>query len=263
MKILLHACCGPCSLEPVRLLAEEGHSLTIAYMNSNIHPQSEYTQRLKTLLAWAQSENIAVVEGGYNVAAWRESAGRAQQEDQPREMRCRLCYRMRLEEAARYAYEHGFDGLASTLTVSPYQYTQIIEEELTRACKLYGLQAVFRDYRPYYPRATKRSRDLGMYRQNYCGCVYSDEEARLEREQRKAAREAQKAAKAAARAQQEAQAAQERQRKARQRAEYDRKQHAKREMRNKWRQQAKQQALEQAKQSAQRARKQSGQQESL
>lgn len=107
-----------------------------------------------------------------------------------REARCRACYRLRFEEAARYAREHGFSALGTTLSVSPYQYTRIIREELERACAREGIQARFDDYRPYYDEATRRSREGGMYRQNYCGCRFSDAEAAAEREQRRAERQA-------------------------------------------------------------------------
>ena len=73
MKLLLHACCGPCSLEPVRLLKEEGHDITIAYMNSNIAPASEYQHRLSTLLDWAKAQDIPVIEEPYEPARWQEA----------------------------------------------------------------------------------------------------------------------------------------------------------------------------------------------
>lgn len=223
MKLLLHACCGPCSLEPTRLLAEAGHDITIMYANSNIAPAGEYQHRLETLLAWAHEQGVPVVEGDYDPAAWnaavreawsldaalatdvsgREWAplegateatiqrGLALDGDAHRADRCRACYRMRLEEAARYAAAHGFEGIGTTLTVSPYQYTAIIHEELDRAVAPYpGLAAVFEDFREQYPEATRRSRELGMYRQNYCGCAYSDAEATAQRAERKAARKA-------------------------------------------------------------------------
>ncbi len=239
MKILLHACCGPCSLEPVRLLVEQGHELTIAYMNSNIQPRAEYDHRLATLLAWAKDEGVAVVEGVYDSSAWARTAGASQKEGKPREERCRACYRMRLEEAADYAVAHGYDALSTTITVSPYQYTEIIGEELAQVCEQRGLACVFEDFRPFYQNATYRSRELGMYRQNYCGCAISNKEAEDERAERKAAREAEKARRAAERAPIEAAAAEERARKNAERAEYDRKQRAKREMRNKVRAQLK------------------------
>ena len=241
MKLLLHACCGPCSLEPVRLLQAAGHDITIAYMNSNIAPADEYQHRLSTLLEWARSQGIPVIEGPYEPDRWQEavraswhpdparlvadSAGDASRDADAafntgidpefdtgidpefdpardpkfahlysdRDNRCRACYRLRLEELARYAHEHDFDAIGTTLSVSPYQYTSIIKEELERAAAHYdGLTALFEDFRPYYPNATKRSRDLGMYRQNYCGCAYSDKEAAAERAARKAARKKKK-----------------------------------------------------------------------
>ena len=73
MKLLLHACCGPCSLEPVRLLQEAGHDITIAYMNSNIAPADEYQHRLSTLLEWAKSQGIPVIEGPYEPERWQEA----------------------------------------------------------------------------------------------------------------------------------------------------------------------------------------------
>ena len=193
MKLLLHACCGPCSLEPLRLLQEDGHLITIAYMNSNIHPREEYDHRFETMLAYAREHSIEVVEGPYDPQAWARTAGALGTDPDRRELRCRACYRLRLEEAAAWAAEHGFEGISTTLTVSPYQYVDVIAEELERAAQAHGLKAVFRDFRPRYPEATRRSKELGMYRQNYCGCVFSKIEAAEEREQRAAQRTAQKA----------------------------------------------------------------------
>lgn len=247
--MLLHACCGPCSLEPVRLLREEGFNPVIFYANSNIHPAEEYAHRLETLREWAEGEEVPVIEGAYDADAWEATAGRVGDaalerfgmvhgpdphaaEDETaanapsvpadseaaaaREARCRACYRLRFEEAARYAREHGYDTLGTTLSVSPYQYTQVIREELERAAAAEGLTAHFEDYRPFYDEATRRSREGGMYRQNYCGCRFSDAEAEAEREERKAARRAAREAEAAAHAEERAAAEAER---ARHRAE--------------------------------------------
>lgn len=231
MKLLLHACCGPCSLEPVRLLRAAGHDLTIAYMNSNIAPANEYAHRLDTLLTWAAGENLSVIEGAYDPAAWEACAGRvgeAAHDPARREARCRACYRLRFEETARTAAQQGFDALGTTLSVSPYQYTDVIREELERAAAGAGIRPLFQDYRPFYDEATHRSRELGMYRQNYCGCRFSDDEAAAERAERKAqraaAREAERAAHAEERAAEEAARAAKRA----ERAAYDAKQARKR-----------------------------------
>lgn len=105
-----------------------------------------------------------------------------------RASRCRACYRIRFQEAATYAAANGYPLLGTTLSVSPYQHTSIIQEELERSARQAGVQPLFEDYRPYYDNATQRSKDAGMYRQNYCGCRFSDEEATSERIARKAER---------------------------------------------------------------------------
>lgn len=148
--------------------------------------------------------------------------------EQARQARCRACYRMRFEETARYAAEHSFAAMGTTLSVSPYQYTDIIREELERAAAKEGVEARFVDYRPYYDNATQRSREAGMYRQNYCACRFSEEEARVEREERKRARKQKQAAEAAAHAAERAAEEAQLEAKRAERAAYDAKQARKR-----------------------------------
>ncbi len=207
MKLLLHACCGPCSLEPVRLLQEAGHDIGLAFINPNIHPQEEYAQRLLSLKTWTDSSNIPLFEGEYNPQEWEQAVAGAVSEhgDTPlhgedRADRCRACYRLRLQKTAAYARKSGFEGIATTLSVSPYQFLDIIQEELDDAAQTYGLHSVFEDFRPYYRQASQRSRDLGMYRQNYCGCHFSNIEAAEERAERKRLRKAEKEARRIAKA---------------------------------------------------------------
>ena len=145
-----------------------------------------------------------------------------------RETRCRLCYRARLEAAAAYAAENGFTAIGTTLSVSPYQYTEVIREEVERAAAKAGLAPCFEDYRPFYDEATRRSRARGMYRQNNCGCRISDLEAQAERAQRKARRARAKAAEAEAHAEERAAAEAERQAKRAERRAYNEKQARKR-----------------------------------
>lgn len=228
MKLLLHACCAPCTLEPLRILAQEGHDITVSYNNSNIHPRSEYDKRLAVLVDYCQSQGIELVEGIYDPQSWARVAGVFGDNPETRQQRCRQCYRLRLEEAARFAATHGFEGLSTTLDVSPYQYIPVIEEELNRACQPWGLTAVFRDFTPYYPQATKLSRAMGMYRQNYCGCSLSDAEARCERQERAQQRKEQKERAAALRADQDKIAQEQRAEAARQKAAYQAKRAAQR-----------------------------------
>lgn len=182
--LLIHACCGPCSLEPVRLLAEEGFEPTLCWVNPNVQPASEHDLRLRTLRAWAAGEGIPVVEGACDREAWERRVAR---HGTRREARCAACYALRLEESCRVARGLGFDCLTTTLAVSPWQLFDVCGRELRRLCAAYGLEPVWRDFRPRYPEATRRSRELGMYRQSYCGCRFSAAEAAL---QRQAARDA-------------------------------------------------------------------------
>jgi hypothetical protein len=243
-RIVLHACCGPCSLEPVRVLREEGLEPVIYFANSNIHPEPEYTHRLETLRDWAHTEGVEVEEGTYDAQAWEETAGKIGNAHAPREARCRACYRLRFEEAARYAHENGYPTLGTTLSVSPYQYTDIIKEELERAAALYGLQAHFEDYRPFYDEATRRSREAKMYRQNYCGCRFSEREAEEERLERKAERAAARAAHAAAHAEERARDEAARKQNRAEKQAYAEKQARKRAALKAFKQQQKQQAEE-------------------
>ncbi len=190
--LLLHACCAPCSLEPVRLLAEEGFEPTICWTNPNIQPTSEYERRLFELRRWCAAEGIALIEAEEDLVAWERSVAPVGALD--RERRCRACYGLRLAEACRVAEREGFEHVATTLAVSPYQLFDTCNEVLERLAAAHGLTPVIRDFRPWYPQATERSRELGMYRQKYCGCRFSAAEAALDRarirEERRAAKRA-------------------------------------------------------------------------
>ena len=159
--------------------------------------------------AVADSSNMAIAGVSDDGAPAPQSVAELLDDEHRRE-RCRACYRLRLEEAAAYAAEHGFEGLSTTLAVSPYQFTDEIADELQRAASAAGVQAVFEDFRPYYDEATRISRELGMYRQNYCGCRFSIAEGAATREFIKQQRAAQKAARAAERASEETERARKR-----------------------------------------------------
>lgn len=177
--LLLHACCGPCSLEPVRLLREEGFEPVICWTNPNIQPIEEWRRRLDTLRAWARDvAQVEVIEATDDRSAWERTCAPAGFD---RERRCRACYALRLEEACRVARERGFSYISTTLVVSPYQLFDACGDILRALAPRYGLTPVWRDFRSHYPEATRVSRELGMYRQNYCGCRFSAAEAAIER----------------------------------------------------------------------------------
>lgn len=184
MKIMLHACCGPCLLEPYDALAE-GAEVRVAYANPNIHPREEYELRLSTLMSYTEQQGIHVDELDYDVEAWDSAVSGV--EDRPSE-RCAACFRLRLGMVARHAAETGFDAIATTLTVSPFQDPVSIRAAGEAVCAECGIRFLVTDFRDRYPEASRRSRALGMYRQNYCGCRFSKAEAEQSRARRRAGR---------------------------------------------------------------------------
>ncbi len=178
-RLLLHACCAPCSLEPVRLLVDEGFEPTICWTNPNIQPVEEHDRRLAELRRWCAEADIPLIEAREDTVRWE--CGVAPIGARDRERRCRACYALRLAEACRVAEAEGFTHIATTLAVSPYQLFDTCNDVLERLAVTHGLTPVIRDFRPWYPEATRRSRELGMYRQQYCGCRFSAAEAALDR----------------------------------------------------------------------------------
>lgn len=188
MRIALHTCCGPCLLEPMDDLSRGGDRVTVVYCNPNIHPRAEYERRRDTLGDYARERGIDVIEID-DPDAWDREV---RPHGAAKTARCAACYRLRLRRVAQWAAENRHDAIATTLTVSPYQDQDALDTEGRRAADSHGLRYVGRDFSDLYSEATRRSRALGMYRQNYCGCVFSEAEAAEERELRRAERRARK-----------------------------------------------------------------------
>jgi hypothetical protein len=181
MRILLHACCGPCLLEPYDALVERAR-VSVCYANPNIAPAAEYERRRDALLAYAADERSTVTEVPYAPERWAEAVAGTEGD---RAARCRACYELRIGMVAAEAARGGFDAVATTLTVSPYQNPAAIREAGEAACAAAGVRFMPTDFRERYPEATRRSRELGMYRQNYCGCHLSMREAEESRARRR------------------------------------------------------------------------------
>ena len=136
MSMLLHACCGPCAMYPVDMLLEQGTNLDLYWYNPNIHPEFE------TYLAEFGS-------------------------------RCHMCYDIRMDAAARYAAENGYDSFCTTLLVSPYQQHDVIVKTCEQKAEQYGVGFEYIDFRPGFRQGQNMARDIGLYRQKYCGCIFS------------------------------------------------------------------------------------------
>ena len=170
-KTLLHTCCAPCSVACIQLLRAEGIEPVSYWYNPNIHPYQEYKARRDTLMAYAPSVGVElIVQEDYGLRDFC----RAVAEDIHR--RCGHCYRLRLEQTARYAAEHGFQSFSSTLFVSPYQDHELLRQTAEEVSVQYGVTFLYRDFRPGFRQGQQEARELGLYMQKYCGCVFSEED---------------------------------------------------------------------------------------
>lgn len=171
MKVLLHICCAPCSIMCVETLRKEGIEPVGFWENPNIHPYTEYRSRRTALIDYAKSIGLELIlHGEYGLRPFVRAVA------QDIDRRCGECYRMRLRETARYASQHGFTHFSSTLFVSPYQNHELMKRVAQEAAEEFGVEFLYRDFRPYFREGQERARELGLYMQKYCGCVFSEEE---------------------------------------------------------------------------------------
>lgn len=194
MNLLLHMCCGPCSCYPVKVLRGQGIELTGYFFNPNIHPYKEWDMRLKAAEEFAARSEMKIITDKHYML--RDFLRRALAAEQVENGRCRMCYTWRLEETARYAAENGFDAFTSTLFYSIYQQHELMKETAEHFAKVYGVKFHYEDFRPGWQEGIDMSVEMGLYRQPYCGCIFSEEE-RYSRELRKARKKANKAKKRA------------------------------------------------------------------
>ncbi len=176
MKILLHCCCAPCSVMPLKLLREAGHELSTYFYNPNIHPYTEYKKRRNCFREYMESLHVPfAMLDDYDLAGWLALLHRKlTQPEVPG--RCGICYSVRLRQTAAMAAEHGFAGFSTSLLVSPYQQHDLIRLWGERAAAEFGLQFVYQDFRPYFREGQKIARAEGLYMQKYCGCIYSEKD---------------------------------------------------------------------------------------
>jgi len=179
MKLLLHACCAPCSLQCIEALAGEELRPDLFWYNPNIHPFTEYRSRRDSLCAFAEAGGLSLVmEDEYGLRAFvREVEGKNfLTEKNGCNPRCAFCYRLRLEKTAALAAEKGYDAFSSTLLISPYQNHALLREIGEDLAARYGVSFLYRDFRPRFRLGQNQAREAGYYMQKYCACIYSEEE---------------------------------------------------------------------------------------
>ena len=178
-RLLLHSCCAPCSSYTLEYLSNY-FDITVYYFNPNISPKSEFDKRFaeqKRLIEQLPHKNpISLVEGDYNYDDFLQIAKGLEDVAEGGE-RCFRCYRMRLESTARLAKEQGYDYFCTTLSISPLKNSRKINEIGKETEEKYGVKWLSSDFkkREGYKRSIELSREYSLYRQNFCGCVFSKE----------------------------------------------------------------------------------------
>lgn len=176
-KLLLHVCCAPCSSYCLEYLSKY-FDITVYFYNPNISIADEYNYRLseeKRLVSLMPFEHpVKVVEGEYLPNDYFEYVKGLENEPEGGK-RCEKCFRLRLESSARYAKEHGFDYFTTTLTISPLKNAQLLNAIGAELAEKYGIPWLYSDFkkREGYKRSIILSKEYDLYRQNYCGCVFS------------------------------------------------------------------------------------------
>ena len=173
-KLLLHICCAPDATLPWPELKLEGYEVTGFFYGDNIHPREEYEKRVEALLSLSDFLGEKPILRSYQPEIWIDET--AELKDEPeRGKRCMKCFELQLEAAAKYAKENGYKFLSTTLTISPHkdpEYINSVGEKLSQKSGLKWIDTVWRKDNGF-KKSVEKSRELGLYRQNYCGCIYS------------------------------------------------------------------------------------------
>ena len=180
-KLLLHACCAPCSSAVLESI-KDFFDITLFFYNPNISPKSEFDFRLCELERFVNEMGLCgvkIVAPEYNESEFDEIASGREAEAEGG-ARCALCYRLRLEKTAEYANQNGFDFFTTTLSISPYKNAQLLNQIGDEISQKYGVSHLNADFKKAegYKRSCELSRKFNLYRQNYCGCIYSKQNSK-------------------------------------------------------------------------------------
>ena len=172
-RLLLHICCGPCGTSVIERLSDT-YSIHGFFFNPNIQPEEEYYRRLDSTRDVASYFSIPMEIPGYDTDRFEEAV-RGYEQEPENGARCSLCYRLRLEETARYARENGYGIFASTLTLGPQKRASVINPIGHEIAGKYSLRFLDGDWKKQdgFKRSLELSRTLKIYRQKYCGCLLS------------------------------------------------------------------------------------------
>ena len=171
MKVLLHICCAPCSITAVETLRAEEIDVMGFFYRHNIHPFTECMKREDTLKDYARTIDLKVIyQQDYQLERFLQSVVFREPD------RCRFCYHDRLTATAKMARKGKFDAFTTTLLYSKFQNHDLIVQTGEAIARSIGPRFLYRDFRGGWKEGIRRSKDLKMYRQQYCGCIYSEKE---------------------------------------------------------------------------------------
>lgn len=179
-KILLLSCCAPCACAVIKKLHDDGVDFAVAFYNPNIHPEAEYIKRRDEQKRLCEQWNIQFVEFEYNPEVWFKQT--LPYKDEPeRGKRCDICFELRLKRVMQYAKENGFEAVASVLGVSRWKNLAQVNAAAARASAQVGVPYVEIEGRKHGMQEARLAliKELQLYNQDYCGCVYSEQQARL------------------------------------------------------------------------------------
>lgn len=176
MRILLHICCGNCAIYPVKVLREQDHQVTGYFFNHNIHPYQEFSRRLSTTKEYAEQVGLPVIfKEDYLLEEFLSNVA------QDPANRCEYCYRSRLLATAQEARRQNMEGFTTTLLYSRYQRHDDIVDFGHQLARDLDLTFHYEDYRAGWNEGIRISKEMGLYRQQYCGCIYSEKDRYLPR----------------------------------------------------------------------------------
>lgn len=191
-KLLLHVCCGPCSGNVIKELCNI-FNITIYYSNSNIYPETEYRRRYQELCDFIKqfnidyNQNIQIIEKNYEQISYINKISPYKNEKEG-STRCKLCYNLRMDDAYQYALTHKFDYWTTVLSVSPHKKSQWINE-IGQSYPQSPVKFLYADFKKNngYKKSVDFASEYHLYRQNYCGCLYSYRDMILKNKQKQEA----------------------------------------------------------------------------
>lgn len=169
MRLLLHVCCAPCLTYPLEFLSSKQMHIEGYFYNPNIHPSLEYRKRLNALKAYTQTIQFDMTYSDYSPGEYFASILNADDNE-----RCRYCYQQRLKKTAILARKNNFDAFSTTMLLSPYQKHELLKETAETIANQENIDFFYHDFRSGYARSIEISKQNKIYRQKYCGCIFSE-----------------------------------------------------------------------------------------